>query len=91
MTSNRRADRSTWIDWEVWPELRCSECGQDFRLSERNTRNHLRGLVKRAPVCPECRDLRAVGPPGPEERAWLESLPAERREALLRHASLLCA
>jgi hypothetical protein len=79
------------IDWSDWPSLRCAECAGDFRLSERNTRNHLRGLVKGPPVCPDCKSLRAVGPPGEAERAWLESLPPERRDALLRHASLLCA
>ena len=43
------------------------------------------------PICPDCRELRAIGPPGPEERRWVESLPADELDVLLRHASLLRA
>jgi len=84
MTSER-------IDWSDWPELTCSECRQDFRISERNTRAWLRGERSGEPICPDCRDRKLVGPPGPEEHAWVEALPPARLDTLLRCASLLRA
>jgi hypothetical protein len=77
------------IDWSEWPELTCAECGQGFRLSERNTRAWLRGERSGQPVCPDCRELRAVGRPGPEHRQWLEAMPADELDRLIRQVSLL--
>ena len=39
------------------------ECGGGFRISERNTREWLRGRRQGQPVCGDCRDLMAVGRP----------------------------
>ena len=78
------------IDWSGGvPALTCSECGDGFNVSERNMRDWLRSRRQGSPVCGLCRERRAVGPPGPEEHRWLESLPDERRDDLLRQASML--
>jgi hypothetical protein len=79
------------IDWSDWPQLVCSECGGEFRLSERNTRRWLNGECQGSPTCPECRALRSVGPPTQEDFDYWLAMPPEQLDSLLRSVSLLRA
>lgn len=61
--------------------LVCEECGATYRLSDRRERDVRKGRTR--PVCPTCRGRGDVDEPGPDEREWLERLPAARRDRLL--------
>ena len=78
------------IIWDPWPTFRCGDCGTEFKLSERATRERMTGRTTASPRCELCRNIARLPEPTDEDREWWEE-PARpgQLEVLLAHVSLL--